>query len=298
MKRICNLAKSSIIILTILNLATVAFCGCGCGLGGRENKNMDLDYKDYDYQVEDLSLSVDEIVIQVVYDNNKYLKGLKEAWGFSCFITTAQKNILFDTGGDGDILLGNMEKMDIDPMDVEIVVLSHIHGDHVGGLGALLDINPDLTVFVPQSFPKDFKRDIKDSKAALIEIDKPKSICKGCFSTGQLGSWIKEQSLIINTDKGIIVVTGCAHPGIVDIVKHSKELLKKEVLFVMGGFHLGGQSEDEIGNIISSFKAMDVQYCGPCHCSGDTARRLFAREYGKNYIDIGVGKQIVTEDLF
>jgi len=88
MKRIRNLAKISIMILTILNLAMISFCGCGCGIEGKENKDMDVDYKGPGYQVGDLSISADGTVIHVVYDNNKYRKRLREAWGFSCLLSS------------------------------------------------------------------------------------------------------------------------------------------------------------------------------------------------------------------
>ena len=103
--------------------------------------------------------------------------------------------------------------------------------------------------------------------------------------------------MIIHTEKGLIVITGCAHPGIVRIVDKAKDLLKGDVLLVMGGFHLGGESKGEIENIISSFRKLGVSYAGPCHCSGDAARQLFKEEYGENFISVGVGRVITMNDL-
>jgi len=112
-----------------------------------------------------------------------------------------------------------------------------------------------------------------------------------------MGIWIKEQSLLILTKKGIIIITGCAHPGIVEIVKRAKELLRSNVLLVMGGFHLIGQSEESIREIISYFKDLNVKYVAPCHCSGDLARKLFKEEYKERYINAGVGKVITLNNL-
>jgi 7,8-dihydropterin-6-yl-methyl-4-(beta-D-ribofuranosyl)aminobenzene 5'-phosphate synthase len=95
----------------------------------------------------------------------------------------------------------------------------------------------------------------------------------------------------------LIVITGCAHPGIVKIVNKAKDLFKNTVLLVMGGFHLGGESKGEIENIISSFRKLGVSYVGPCHCSGDTARQLFKKEYGENFINVGVGRIVTMTDL-
>lgn len=235
---------------------------------------------------------VRNLSIEVVYDNNPYKEGLKTAWGFSCFIEGTEKNILFDTGGNGELLFDNMKKLKIDPGKIDVVILSHIHGDHVGGLDSFLKENSNLVVYLPQSFPDDFKHNVNSYGAKVVEVGGPVKICKNTFSTGELGGWIKEQSLVIRTNKGLVVITGCAHPGIVKIVEKAKELVSDEVLLVMGGFHLSGYSSSEIGKIILSFKDIGVVYVGLCHCSGDTARRLFKEEFGKNYIDVGVGKKI------
>ena len=98
-----------------------------------------------------------DLTVTVVYDNNPYKEGLETAWGFSCLITGSEKTILFDTGGDGSSLLGNMEKLAIEPDSIDTVVLSHIHGDHTGGLHSFLEKNHEITVYLPKSFPKRFR---------------------------------------------------------------------------------------------------------------------------------------------
>jgi 7,8-dihydropterin-6-yl-methyl-4-(beta-D-ribofuranosyl)aminobenzene 5'-phosphate synthase len=101
--------------------------------------------------------------------------------------------------------------------------------------------------------------------------------------------------LIIQTEQGLIVITGCAHPGIVEIVKKAKELVKDDVLFVTGGFHLIKTSNKS--DIVSSIRELGVLYVGPCHCSGDNARELFEKEYGENYVNVGVGRVLTMDDL-
>lgn len=238
-----------------------------------------------------------DLTITVTYDNNPYKEGLQTAWGFSCLITGLEKNILFDTGGDGSILLGNMEKLAVEPNSIDIVVLSHIHGDHTGGLDSFLKKNHDVTIYLPKSFPKKFKDNIRSFGSKIIEVEQSLEICKNVYSTGQLGRLIKEQSLIIRTDKGMIVITGCAHPGIAKIVKAAKELIKDDILLVMGGFHLEWTTKAGIEKIISAFKQMGVRYVGPTHCTGHKARSLFEQHFGKNYINVGAGKTITTADL-
>jgi len=241
--------------------------------------------------------AVKNLSITVSYDNNPYKERLTAAWGFSCVIRETEKTILFDTGGDGSILLTNMEKLGINPKEIDLVVLSHIHGDHVGGLSSFLEKNPEVVVYLPKSFPRGFKDGVKEYGAKIVEVREPLKICEGVYSTGELGTWIKEQSIIIHMEKGLIVITGCAHPGIVKIVNKVKDLVKGDVLLVMGGFHLGGESKGEIENIVSSFRKLGVSYVGPCHCSGDAARQLFKKEYGENFINVGVGRVVTMNDL-
>jgi len=240
---------------------------------------------------------VSNLSISVVYDNNTYKEGLSEAWGFSCVIRGTEKTILFDTGGDGSILLSNMEKLGINTKEIDLVVLSHIHDDHVGGLSSFLEINSEVTVYVPQSFPESFKDRVRGYGANVIEVQNPLKICENVYSTGELGTSIIEQSLIIHTDEGSIVITGCAHPGIVKIVEKAKQVVKDKVLFVMGGFHLLNDSSEKIQEVVMDFKKLGVLNAGPTHCSGDTARQIFEKEYKNNYINIGVGKVITLKDL-
>lgn len=247
--------------------------------------------------------------ITVTYDNNAYEQGLETAWGFSAFIAGTEKTILFDTGG-GRLLLDNMEKLSIEPDRIDVVVLSHIHGDHTGGLSSFLEKNSNVTVYLPVSFPRKFKDTVRDHGAKIVEVNPVRSktsisngvkkslqICENVYSTGQLGRLIKEQSLIIRTGKGLVVITGCAHPGIVSVVNTAKDLIKDDILLVMGGFHLERASKGRIEKIISAFKQLGVRCVGPCHCSGHKARSLFEKHFGSSYINTGAGKVITLADL-
>jgi 7,8-dihydropterin-6-yl-methyl-4-(beta-D-ribofuranosyl)aminobenzene 5'-phosphate synthase len=241
--------------------------------------------------------SLKQLSLAVVYDNNPYKPSLETAWGFSCVIKGGEKTILFDTGADGAMLLRNMRKVGIDPLKIDVIVLSHIHSDHVGGLTGFLRKNQDVTVYLPKSFPEDFKNEVKSQGGIVIEISGPTEICNGVYSTGELGSGLKEQSLVIVTDNGSIVITGCAHPGIVRIVAKAREMNSSAVRLLLGGFHLLGETRNSIEKTISRLKALHVEHVGPCHCSGDLARKLFRMAWGQNYLDVGVGRVISMRDL-
>jgi 7,8-dihydropterin-6-yl-methyl-4-(beta-D-ribofuranosyl)aminobenzene 5'-phosphate synthase len=238
------------------------------------------------------SLAVKNLRIIVVYDNNPYKAGLTASWGFACVIKGPEKTILFDTGGSSAVLLKNMQQLGIGPKDIDIVVLSHIHGDHVGGLNGFLHENSNVTVYLPAAFPLGFKESLKEAGIKTVEVNDPARICKGVYSTGILGNWIKEQALLIATDSGLILITGCAHPGIVHILEVANKIIEDKVLLVMGGFHLGAMRKSELEEIISDFRKLGVERVGPCHCSGNTARRMFKQEYGQDFLDVGVGRWI------
>jgi len=271
------------LILAILATALIANC--------RANKKEQA----MDEEIE--TTGIENLKITVIYDNRLWKEGLEPAWGFACLIEGLDKKILFDTGGDGKILLSNMKKLGIDPKQIETVVLSHEHGDHVGGLASFLSANPNVTVYVLRSFPPSIKNEAKGHCAEVVEVAGPAKISEHVLSTGEMGTMIKEQSLVIPTDRGLIVITGCAHPGVVDIVKKAKELTNQEVLLVMGGFHLLGHSDAQIKRIISEFSKLGVRYAGPCHCSGDRAIELFAQHYKDRFLRLGVGRTITLEDL-
>lgn len=229
-------------------------------------------------------LMVTDMKITIVYDNNPYKPGFETDWGFSVLIEGDGKKILFDTGGDGEILLRNLDRLGVDPKTIEIVFFSHIHFDHIGGCRSLLRVNPEIKAILPRSFPERFKRSLK-----CKEITEFQEILPGFYSTGELGTAILEQSLVIRANQGLVIITGCAHPGIVDIVSEVKRNLDDPIFLLLGGFHLFGVGEGEIRKIADQLKKLGVTRIAPCHCSGDKAREVFKREYEKCFIEVGVG---------
>ena len=229
--------------------------------------------------------------LTVIFDNNPFDPRLQTGWGFAAWLQYGNRTVLFDTGADGALLLSNMATLGLDPRTIEIVVLSHIHGDHTDGLAALLDVNSQVTIYVPQAFPTGFKDQARAAGATVVDVSEPLEILPGLWTTGQMGTQLVEQALVVKTVQGLVVVTGCAHPGVDRMVARAQEIGQDEVYLVLGGFHLGGATEQRIQSILAEFRRLGVQEVAPCHCTGDRAKELFRRVYGEHFYAIGVGWQ-------
>lgn len=187
--------------------------------------------------------------IIIVYDNEVNKEGLKAGWGFSALIESEGLSpILFDTGADGPTLLHNMRELDINPRDIGIIVISHAHGDHTGGLSAILKENKTAELYIPSSF----RRACPGRKVTTVGKDTIQ-ICQDVFSTGELED--TEQSLALRTDKGVFVVTGCSHPAMRSILGTASKFGR--AYGIAGGFHG-----------FHDFKAFeDLSLIYPCHCT-------------------------------
>ncbi len=240
--------------------------------------------------------SQSKVTITVVYDNVSFDSTLTTEWGFGCVIQTDKDTLLFDTGGNGKVLLDNMAKLNIDPNSIHSVVISHNHYDHQGGLKDFLSVNSKVTVFIPNSSPAGLDQEIQsmDAKAVRHLADSFTQMNESMFSAGELKGTIPEQSLVVQSSQGLVIITGCAHPGIVHIIEHVKPLFPYEAIYlVMGGFHLKSENAENIDRIVQTIQDHGVQKIAPSHCTGAAAIEIFRQRFGKNFIESGVGRRIV-----
>lgn len=226
------------------------------------------------------------VVLTVVYDNNDGPACLLSKWGFGTFIEGLEKNILFDTGGSPEVLTNNLSKLNIDQKKIDYIVISHMHWDHAGGLSAVLQ--KGQTVFLPSGASARTIKEIEAAGAKAVIADQKMEITPHVTTTGTFKGGIPEQGLVLKAGKERILITGCAHPGIEKMVTSlcSEDLCPETVL---GGFHLKNKTKDEITRIAMALKQVGVKKAGPCHCSGDMARKVFAELFMENFLAVNLG---------
>jgi 7,8-dihydropterin-6-yl-methyl-4-(beta-D-ribofuranosyl)aminobenzene 5'-phosphate synthase len=207
--------------------------------------------------------------ITIIYDNEVSEEGLEADWGFSCLVEVYGKKILFDTGADGSILISNMKKLDIDPKVVEEVFISHSHWDHMGGLYDFLRINK-VRVYIPWSCQK------PPGALEVIKVKEPIKIYENIFSTGELQNI--EQSLVVKTEKGLVIIAGCSHPGVKNILEAASDFGDPKML--IGGLH--GFSEFDL--------VENLELICPTHCT--QFKSEIRSGYPEKYISGGAGKII------
>jgi len=230
--------------------------------------------------------------ITVLYDNAVLVAGTRADWGFSCLIEGLEQTVLFDTGADADILLANMEVVREQPEDIDIVVLSHDHNDHTAGLAGVVGVNSDVAVYHPSSFAKRSVAAAREAGATVVPVDAAVRLCAGLTMTAP-GGEPAESALLIDTTRGPVLVTGCAHAGIVEMVAAATDLAGEPIFAVLGGFHLASLTGEEVDDVISGLKALGVRRCGPAHCTGEVAQTRMRDAFGTGFIEMGVGA-IVT----
>jgi 7,8-dihydropterin-6-yl-methyl-4-(beta-D-ribofuranosyl)aminobenzene 5'-phosphate synthase len=266
--------------------------------------------------------------ITVLYDAFGMASALRKDWGYAALVEVGGKRILFDTGNNGDTLALNSEALGIDLARLDMVVMSHRHGDHMGGLAHLLSVNPKVPIYAPKEgfgvyggdLPGSFYRKNESlaprqryydgkppelmrfgaawPKADLRLVDKSLEIAKGLqlisLVSDKPGTLeLRELSLAIATPQGVVLVVGCSHPGIDRIVDAAAKI-DPRVHLIAGGLHLVVSKDEEIDKIIATLRdTYKVGFIAPSHCTGEPAFAALATAYGNRYLYAGLGTTVV-----
>lgn len=199
---------------------------------------------------------MEKFEITIVHDDRCIEPGFRGGFGFAALI--ANKNtghyLLFDTGGDGRVLLHNLQQVNVKPEQIDKVIISHNHHDHTGGLKAVYSQNNNLKIYVPQANSRRFERTFSEAK--VTGITDLKKIEEKVLSSGQFGSFIKEEALYLETEEQeIVIIVGCTHPGLENFIVKAREL--GNIKAVIGGFHG-----------FNKFSYLeDIEIIGACHCT-------------------------------
>jgi 7,8-dihydropterin-6-yl-methyl-4-(beta-D-ribofuranosyl)aminobenzene 5'-phosphate synthase len=268
--------------------------------------------------------------ITILYDAFGAESAMQKDWGYAALVEYRGKRILFDTGNNPDILAQNSRAKKIDLSKVDFVVMSHRHGDHMGGLSYLLRVNPKVTIYAPKEgfgvygadLPGTFYR--KDPSlppeqryyngtppeimrfgsawpgADFRLVDKNTDIAPDIhlltLISDKLGTLeLRELSLAIDTPEGLVVVVGCSHPGIDKIVELASSI-NPRIHMVVGGFHLVVAPDSDIAKIVSALHdRFKVEYIAPGHCTGEPAFNALKRAFGDHYIYAGLGTSVRSD---
>jgi 7,8-dihydropterin-6-yl-methyl-4-(beta-D-ribofuranosyl)aminobenzene 5'-phosphate synthase len=230
--------------------------------------------------------------ITVLYDNTAYRPDCRADWGFACLIEGTEKTILFDTGAKADVLAANVAALRTDLSRIDALVISHPHGDHTGGLTVALKARKGLPVYVPLGAPSTLAETLRSNGATVLVLEGPADVGRDALVTGPVGGPVPEQALVVRRPEGLVVVTGCSHPGIVAIVERARQVADGKVTTVLGGFHLLGHTDEAIAGIVARFRELGVEKVGAAHCTGERAIEAFRRAYGARSIEMGAGRVV------
>ncbi|MFC1674953.1 MBL fold metallo-hydrolase [Candidatus Omnitrophota bacterium] len=230
--------------------------------------------------------------IKIIFDSSAIDKRFATGWGFSCLI---DERILFDAGEKP--LSKNIESAGAKVSDIKSVVISHDHWDHTGGLWELLELNPRIKVYACPKFSRKFKEKVRFYGSELFEVDKFTKIEENIYLTGEIAGrygfrYMPEQALVLRTQNGLTIITGCAHPGIIKIIKEVKRNLPGDIYLVLGGFHLAFSSSRQLRSIIKKFRELKVRKAAPTHCTGESQIKSFQEEYQSDFFKIAAGMEL------
>lgn len=276
-------------------------------------------------------MTIDRLRLTILTENRVSRRHLRAEHGLSIWIEADDVRILFDTGAS-DVFLRNAAELNLDLSRADAVALSHGHYDHAGGLPAFFETFGPRPLYMHAEgrierysihdgrsreigIPVKVRQWIEDGRWPVNDVSEPVAIADGIMLTGPIprrtdyedtgGPFFRDapgrtadaitddQALVVRTPKGLVVVSGCAHSGIVNTIEYAMEIFdEKRVAAVIGGFHLVHASESRMQKTLAALKAMDPGVIAPLHCTGFSAQAALYQAFGAKYMDAETGTVI------
>jgi len=238
-----------------------------------------------------MNFSSEEVKVIILVDNERYVKGLRTAWGIAMYVETPYARFLFDTGPDPTVLKYNAGKLGVNLSNIDFVVISHCHGDHVGGLPLIAKLRPGTRVYVPQH--SGLQSYVRSLGLTPIPINETTEVAPGVWVLRPLYGPPWEEGVAIATRLGLVVLVGCSHPGVDVIVDEAvHDLHTRKVYAVIGGFHLMGAPRNVIAEEMDFLASLGVVKVYPLHCSGDEVKEYLRSKYPSMLGAGGVGLEL------
>lgn len=278
---------------------------------------------------------VEKMKVTVLVDDlkNPRRSDLQAKHGLSIYLEMRdrreQVNVLVDTGPSPELVLHNADAMNVNLDTINVILLSHGHYDHVGGLiGVLKRIRDSIVVVAhPETFNSKFAyrpylkylgsafhlQEIEASGGVLLRAKNPIKIADGILSSGEVergtafekvdGFWkvddemltedimLDDQSLIVNiTGRGLVIIAGCAHSGIINTIRQAQRITGvSKIHAVIGGFHLKNAGDKRIDATTNELLRLKPDIIGPCHCTGSKAVKRFTDAFKDRCKPLRVG---------
>lgn len=232
-----------------------------------------------------------EVKVIVLVDNEGYVKGLRTAWGLAMYVETPYARFLFDTGPDPTTLKYNADKLGVNLSNVDFVIISHCHGDHVGGLPLVARLKPGVKVYVPQH--SGLQNYVRGLGLTPVLVNETTEVAPGVWVLKPLYGPPWEEGAAVATRLGLVVLVGCSHPGvdrIVEVAVH--DLGARKVYAVIGGFHLMGAPKNVIAEEMDNLASLGVVKVYPLHCSGSEVKEYLRSKYPSMLGIGGVGLEL------
>ncbi len=234
--------------------------------------------------------------ITVLVDNNRDPEGrLMAAWGISMLVETPNGSVLFDTGPNPSVLKANAKLMNIDLCNVTAIVISHEHGDHVGGLPYIARKCPSKPVYVPAGVPESLIKWLYGLGLRNIKlVNETTEVIPGVVVLKPLYGPPWEQALTVLVDDGFVLLVGCSHPGVTRLAMEAIETLHRKPLLVIGGFHMFASPLSECRKVVEKLVELGFEKIAPIHCSGDTLRSITEEIAPSRYLPAHVGTVLLV----